>query len=121
MDNPLGTVIIVVSLVLAGWAGVLVARNRGVTTRLIVGTGVLELLMLALVVVGLVQTFTTTRDVSKAIFVGYLVGGLIIPPAGLVWSIEERNRYGSAVMLAVFVVMPIMIIRMRQVWGVPLV
>lgn len=119
MDNPLGTVIIVVSLALAVWAAVLVARNRGVSTGLFIGAGVLELLMLALLVVGLVQTFTTTHSFQKAVFVGYLVGGLIIPPAGAVWSIEERNRYGSAVMLAVFVIMPIMIIRMRQVWGIP--
>ncbi len=119
MTGPVETAVIVVSLALAVWALVLVILDRPVGTALLVAVGVLECLVVALLVVGLVQMVGTDRTMERATFVGYLVAAVLIPPIAAVWSLGERTRYGTTVLLVALLVMPVMVLRIQQVWTGP--
>jgi len=119
VTGPVETAVIVVSLALAVWALVLVILDRPVGTALLVAVGVLECLVVALLVVGLVQMVGTDRTMERATFVGYLVAAVLIPPIAAVWSLGERTRYGTTVLLVALLVMPVMVLRIQQVWTGP--
>ena len=48
---------------------------------------------------------------------GYLIGCVIIPPLAVVWALAERSRYGPAVILVAYLVMPVLEIRLLQIWN----
>jgi hypothetical protein len=119
VTGPVETAVIVVSLALAAWTLVLVTLDRPVGAALLVAVGVLECLVVALLVVGLVQMVGTDRTMERATFVGYLVAAVLIPPIAAVWSLGERTRYGTTVLLVALLVMPVMVVRIQQVWTGP--
>ena len=59
----------------------------------------LEIGLVAQLVIGLVRLGGDHEGVNVAAYVGYLVGGLVILPAGFVWSVGERTRAGTGVLL----------------------
>ena len=119
MNGPLPTLVTVLSLALAAWAVVLLIRNKPVGRALVVGVGVLEVVLVALVVSGIAQMIGSSRDFSLATFVGYLLGAAAIPPIAALWSLDESDRYGTTVLLVALLVMPVMILRLQQVWAGP--
>ena len=119
MLDPLQTVLMVGSLALAAAALVLIVLDRHVGTPLVVAAGVLELGLLVQCVVGIVQLTTTDRDVAGVTFVGYLVGMLLVLPAATAWSLGERSRSGTAVLLVGALVVPVLVLRVQQIWTAP--
>jgi hypothetical protein len=119
VTGPYATAISVVALVLAAWAFVLVARNRVPGVPLAVGGAVLEALLFGFVVGGIVQMVGSHRTFARAEFVGYLLACVIIPPAAAVWGSGEKTRSGTAVVAVAFLIMPVMVIRVQQVWAGP--
>jgi len=119
--NPaVETLVVVASLVPALWAVVLVVRDKGVDLALLVGAAVLELTVIVQLVVGIVLLVGSARDIARGTFLGYLIGAVLVPPAGVAWAVGEKNRYGSTVLLVVFVVLPVMVLRLHQIWAGPL-
>jgi len=55
--------------------------------------------------------------VNVAAYVGYLVGSLLVLPAAFVWSVGERSRSGTGVLLVAVVVVPVLFLRLHQLWG----
>ena len=121
MTGPYATAIMVVALVLAVWAFVLVAVNRPPSAPLVVGAAVLEVLLVGFLVGGLVQMARSHHHFAHAEFVGYLVACVAIPPLAVAWSWDERSRSGTAVLAVAFLIMPVMVLRVQQVWAGPLV
>ena len=121
MNGPLPTLVIVLSLILSAWALVQLVRNQPIGRALVVGVGVLELVLLAFVVSGIIQMVGSSRDFSRATFVGYLLGAAAIPPIATLWSLDERDRYGTTVLLVALLVMPVMVLRLQQIWAGPVV
>lgn len=121
MNDQLSSAVIAASLALALWSLVLIVLDRPVGGWLVGGTAVLECLLLALLAVGVAATITTSRDVERVTFVGYLVGALLIPPVAVLWSLGERSRYGTAVLLVATLILPVMVLRMQQIWAGPVV
>ncbi len=119
MNGPLPALVTIVSLVLAAWALVQVIRNRPVGRGLLVGVGVLEVALVALLITGIVQMLGSDHDFSRATFVGYLVGAVAIPPVAAAWSMDETDRYGTTVLLVALLVMPVMVLRLQQIWAGP--
>ncbi|MDP1878583.1 MAG: hypothetical protein Q8M17_13625 [Actinomycetota bacterium] len=117
MTGPFATAIIVVSLVLALWAVVLLVANRPPGKALFAGVAVLEAMLLAFLVGGIVQMAGEERDFARLEFVGYLVGMAAIPPAAAWWVKDERSRAAAGVLAVVLLVMPILVIRVQQVWA----
>ena len=119
MNSGVERAVVVLSLVPALWALVLVLRNKGIDMVLLIGAAVVEVAVLVQLVVGVVSLVGSHRDVSAWTFAGYLVGAVLIPPAGVAWGVGEKNRYGSAVLLVVFLVIAVMVLRLDQIWAGP--
>ncbi|MFZ0324550.1 MAG: hypothetical protein WAN48_10505 [Actinomycetes bacterium] len=120
MTGPYAMAIIAVSLVLAVWTLVLLVANRQPGKALYVGGTVLEVLLIGFLVGGVVQMVGSDRDFARAEFVGYLLACVAIPPVAALWGVGEKSRSGTAVLALAFLVTPIMVIRVQQVWAGPL-
>jgi hypothetical protein len=116
MIGWLQVIVVGLSLLLGVVVVVYVARDRAADVWLVGGFGVLEALLLVQAGVGCIQLATTGRDVDGLVFVGYLLGSLLVPPAALVWSLAERSRSGSAVLLVGALTVPVLVSRLQAVW-----
>jgi len=122
MFDVLTTVLTWVALAAAGWALVLLIANRPMQVTKWYGlwlfyvVALLELGLIVLLVVGLVRLANADHDVDGLSFVGYLVGLVVIVPLATVWSMAERSRWGPAVLLVGCLVVPVMIVRLGQIW-----
>jgi hypothetical protein len=113
----LATALTLAALVCAAWSLALVVLNRTPGTAMLGVLALLELGLLAQAVIGVVKLAGTDRQVSGITFVGYLVASLLIVPAAVFWSLAERTRWGTTVLLVGCLVVPVVIVRMDQVWG----
>ncbi|REE94868.1 hypothetical protein [Thermomonospora umbrina] len=116
MTDPLATAIIVAALVVAAYGLFAALRDRRMDGLHLAGLGVLEVLLLVQAVLGLVKVGGDEGPADGATFVGYLLGVLLIPPAGAGWGVLERSRWGPAVIVVAGLSVAVMIVRMGQIW-----
>ena len=122
MIDALSTTLTFVALGAALWALVLMIANRPVRADHWSGVallGVLALLELGLLgqaVVAIVSLFTTDRDIEKFTFGGYAVAPVVIIPIAAVWALAERSRWGPGVLVVGCLSIPVLILRLGQVW-----
>jgi hypothetical protein len=115
---PLATALIIATLVCALWSLVLLSLSRPVGKVWLLGAlALVEVALVAQAVAGLVALATQHRHVDAPTFVGYLLGSLVILPAAGWWAVNERSRWGVGVLLIGCLVMPVMIVRMNQIWS----
>jgi hypothetical protein len=105
--------------VLAAGTFGLVLANRPPAVSLLGAGALLEVLLVGFLIGGIVQMAGSDRVFARAEFVGYLVSCVAIPPAAAVWGWGEKSRSGTAVLAVAFLIMPIMVIRVQQVWAGP--
>lgn len=117
MLDPLTVALVGACLVLALVVVVYVVLDRTVDDPLLLGLGVVEVGLLAQLVVGVVQLSGTERDVDGVVFVGYLVGVLVVLPLGALWSLAERSRSGTAVLVVALLTAAFLVLRLTQIWG----
>ncbi|WP_033439506.1 hypothetical protein [Saccharothrix sp. NRRL B-16314] len=123
MIEVLATALTVVALVAAGWSLVLAIANRPITlatkpTLALAGVVVLlEVGLLAQAVVGVVNAVGADRELDRATFIGYLVGAAVVLPLGAFWSLAERSRWGAGVLTVACLSVPVMILRLNELWG----
>jgi hypothetical protein len=116
MSQVLSSAATVVAFVAAAVTLFHVIRDR-LPGWFLVGTlGVLELSVLVVSAVGLVRVLTTERDVESAMLVGYLIAVLILVPAATLWSLVERSRFGTAIIILACLAVPVMLSRAQQIW-----
>lgn len=106
-----------VALLFAAWALICTASNRRPTLLLFAAAVLLEAMLLVFAVGGVVQMAGTDRPFARAEFVGYLLGALAIPPLGFYWAQGERSRSGTLVIALAFLITPVMVLRVQQVWA----
>jgi hypothetical protein len=85
-----------------------------------VSYGLLALIEVGLVaelVLGLVRVFGDDEGVAVAAYVGYLVGALLILPLAAGWAWAERTRNGTAVLLVGVLVLPVLFVRLHDLWS----
>ncbi|ALG11821.1 hypothetical protein [Kibdelosporangium phytohabitans] len=122
MVDALATVLTYASLAVALWGVVLVVINRRFALNRPYGLALagavllLELGLLVQMVAGLINVFSTDRTVATGTFIGYLVGPVLIVPLAAVWAAAERSRWGSAVLVIGCLTVPVLILRLRQIW-----
>jgi hypothetical protein len=122
MIEVLAAVLTYLALALAVWSAVLVVVNKPIELREWHGLwlyGLLLLLevgLLAQLVVGIVQLSTDDRQIETATFIGYLITMVLIPPVAGFWALLERTRWGPVVMVVACLTIPVLVIRLRQVW-----
>ncbi|HEV2784331.1 MAG TPA: hypothetical protein VGX25_33510 [Actinophytocola sp.] len=117
MISVLATGLIIAALAVAAWSLGLVLLNKTVGTGTLGLLALLELALLAQTVIGIVKLAGADRDVSGAAFVGYHIAVLLILPVAAFLALAERTRWGSAIVLAGCLVVPVMIVRMNQIWN----
>jgi hypothetical protein len=103
--------------VVAVWLVVLIVRDRLPDDYLFGALALLEVGLLGVLVVGLVQVFSDAGGVNVAAYVGYLVGLVLVLPIAFVWSMGERTRAGTAVLLVGVLVVPVLFLRLHQLWS----
>ncbi|MFI5691031.1 hypothetical protein ACIA58_04285 [Kribbella sp. NPDC051586] len=116
MFAPLTWILVGLSLAAAVFAVVLAARDKRINWTLLGALGVIEVGLLVQLVIGIVQLTGTDRDVSGPFFVGYLIGSLIILPIGAFWALAESSRWGAGALAIACVVIPILELRLYDVW-----
>jgi hypothetical protein len=105
------------ALVVALWLLVLIVLDRQPDDYLYGALGVLEFGLFMQLVVGLVMVTGDHGGVNVAAYVGYLVGSLAVLPAAFLWSLGERTRAGTGVLLVAVIVVPVLFLRLHQLWG----
>jgi hypothetical protein len=96
---------------------VLIVRDRRpgrVTYGLLV---LVELGLVLQLVVGLAMVFDNHRGVSVPTYVGYLAGALVILPLAAGWAWAERTRSGTGVLLVGVAVLPVLFLRLHDIWS----
>lgn len=119
MGGALTTTLVVASLLLTAAALGQVVRDRPVGRGLLAGAALVELGLLAQLVVTAAALIGGERPAQSGglpTFLGYLLTVVLLLPAGVLWSLTERTRWGSAVLAGAAVTVPVMIARMLQVW-----
>jgi len=117
VTGPYATAITVVALFCAAWTLISAAANRPKGVALLAAGLVLEVLLLGFAIGGIVQMLGSDHDMARGEFVMYLLGCLAIPPAAFVWAWGEKSRAGTAVIALAFLITPVMILRVQQVWA----
>lgn len=117
MIEPLQTVLIVASLLLAAAVTVYVVLDREPDWTLLGATGFVELLTLVQAGTGLVQLARGDHQVAGAVFVGYLLAIVVLLPVAFVWSLAERSRGATAVLVVAALTVAFLVVRLGQVWN----
>ena len=79
----------------------------------------LELLLIAQVVVGIVAPLTGNPPSGSLLeFWVYLVSAVLLPPAGAIWALLERSRWSTVVMGVAALAVAVMVWRMHVIWTV---
>lgn len=118
MDGPLPLALLVASLLFAAVVLVYVALDRTPDWGLLGFAALIEAATLVLLVVAAVQVggVDLTGGALVTLF-GYLVAGLVLLPVGFVWSLAERSRGSTAVLMVAGVAQAFVITRVIQVWS----
>jgi hypothetical protein len=112
---------IIASLAMAAWALVHLLIARPMSRWLHASQLRLAAMFVVLAVGGIVQMIGTDRDFARVEFVGYLLLSPMIPIGSWWWTRGDTTRIGSAIVMVVGLVMPVLVVRIQQVWsGVPL-
>jgi hypothetical protein len=104
-------------LLLLLWLVVLIVRDRQPDDYLYAALALVEVGLVAQLVIGLVMVTGDHGGVNVPAYVGYLVGSLLILPVGFVWSVGERTRSGTGVLLVAVFVVPVLFLRLHELWG----
>jgi hypothetical protein len=114
---PLQVALTALCLLTALWIVVLMVRDRTPDNVVLNVLAVIEAGLVVNLVLGIVRVTGDGRDVSTAEYVGYLIGVLLLIPAGVVWSAGERTRGGTAVLLVTVLLVPFMFVRLADIWA----
>lgn len=107
------------ALLIAVVGAVLTALDRRPGRATTALAALLEVGLLAQLVVGAVQLAGTDRSVDGLVFVGYLVGILLVLPTALTWSKSEPSRWGAGVLVVAGLVIAVLLARLQQIWAGP--
>ena len=111
---------IIASLIMAAWAFVYVLIARPMSRWLHSSQLVIAAMFAILAVIGIAQMIGADRDFARVEFIGYLVLSPLIPIGSWWWTRGDTTRIGSAIVMIVGLVMPVLVLRIQQVWeGAP--
>ena len=118
MTPALSILIVIGGILGAVWCLVMLTLKGPKGHKLLLGAlGALELVLIAQAVLGIINVTGPHRHISTVTFVGYLLGTLLILPAAAWWSLAERSRWGIVVLMFACLVLPVLVVRMTQIWN----
>jgi Kef-type K+ transport system membrane component KefB len=107
----------VICVATALWLLVLMVLDRLPGDLLYGVLAVIEAGLVVQLVIGLGQVLGDHGDVNVAAYVGYLVGSLLVLPVAFLWSVGERTRSGTGVLLVAVVAVAFLFVRLHQLWS----
>ena len=109
--------ILVVACALAAIV-VLIQSVRNVPASNVVdgALAVVQIVVIAQLIAGLASVGSAPHSVSKFVYVGYLVGALVVLPIAWLWAQAERSRSGLGVLLVGLFVVAFLVVRLHQIW-----
>jgi hypothetical protein len=110
-------VITAACLLSAVWIAVLLVLDRVPDRRLLNLMLGVEALLVIHLALGIAKVTDAPSGVAVWEYVGYLIGAILIVPAGVIWSSGERSRGGTAVLLVAVLVVPFMFVRLADIWA----
>lgn len=113
----------VVAAILAGAAAALAVvlglAGRKPSDLSLAGPAVVELLLIAQLVIGLIAPFAGNPPSGNLIeYYAYLVSALVIPPAAVFWALTEKTRWSVVVVGIACFAVGVMLVRMQIIWTV---
>lgn len=111
-----GTAVIVVGLVLAAVTGVLALLAKPLPRWVYLVVALLEIAVLWMTVVCVAAWIGGTAPSDPIVFLAYLAVVLAAGPATAWWGAGEPGRWGSGVVAMAGLVVPVLVIRLQQVW-----
>lgn len=109
-------VVIVLSLVLAVVAGVLALLDKRLARWLLVLVGLVEVALVVMAVQCVVAWAGGSAPLEPAVFLAYLLVCLAAAPASYWWGSGEPSRWGPGVLAVAALVVPVLVVRLQQVW-----
>ncbi len=123
MFAPLADALVAATLLGALWTLVLVVADRPMvlarrsTRALLAALAVVEVGLLAQAVVSTVLVFGAGLGTEAYTLVGYALTLPFVVPLTVLWGLNDRSRWGAGVVLIGLVTLPVMILRMNDVWA----
>ncbi len=109
--------LIVLSFGTALAALVTAARDRQPGRLVWILCAAVEVGLLGVAVIGAVKLAGGAHPREYATFIGYLIATLLVLPLGTVLARLEPTRWGSVVMAVAAVVVPVLLLRVHQLWS----
>ena len=106
--------VVAVLVTLLGVLSTLAHRRIGLVH--LVAAGVLEALLLVQAGIAAVAMAGGDRPADTPTFLGYLIGVVLVPVAGVLWARTERTRWAGTVLAVAGTVVGIMVWRLLQLW-----
>lgn len=116
MNDPIAYGVLVLAVAVAAFAAWHLWRDLAFSNPLFYAVIVLELVLIAVLVGGIVALSTTSRDVEGGLFISYLATMVVIPPAAVLWGIAEKSRWGSGVVVVAMLSVAVLSLRTLQIW-----
>jgi hypothetical protein len=117
VSTALVSAITVVAVLLAVLGGAAMVARRRIGLVHVAGAVLLEVLLLVQAAVAVVAMAGGERPPETATFVGYLVGVVLVPVAGILWARTEPTRWAGGVIVVAGLVVAVMAWRLLQLWG----
>ncbi|WP_435768644.1 hypothetical protein [Nocardioides sp. SYSU DS0651] len=117
MSPWLHGVILAICAVAAVLLVVDLVRDRAAQDSHYLALAVLEVALLGQLVWALVALAGTSRDLDGPTFVAYLVTTVVAPVAGAFFSLAERSRVGTTILLLAVATVAGLQARLWQLWG----
>lgn len=117
MNDWITSAVYVLAGVAALWTLVLMIRDVVAQDRTFALLGLAELALVVQLAVGCVLLAGTDRDVSGVLFVSYLVGTALALPIGAFWSLAERTRSGTGVLVVAALTVLALEVRLVDIWN----
>ncbi len=81
----------------------------------------LEVLLIAQAVIAIIAPMAGNPPTGNPLeFWVYLIGALLVPPAGIAWALLERSRWSTVVLGVAALAVAVMVWRMEVIWTVQL-
>jgi hypothetical protein len=116
VNGTLAIIVIVASLVLAAWSLITAVLDRPTGPTHLVAAAVVELAVVALAVVAVTALIGGDRPAEVGTFLGYLFTTVCLLPTGVILARLEPTRWGSAILCGAAVIVPVLVVRLQQVW-----
>ena len=116
MTPPLVVAATVVAGVLALLGVASTAAGRRIGLLHLAGAGLLEALLVVQAGIAAVAMAGGDAPADTPTFLGYLVGVLLIPVAGVLWARAEHSRWAGTVLAVAAATVGVMVWRLLQLW-----